>query len=241
MEKQWFETWFDTEEYHQLYKNRDEQEASAFINKLINFLQPDKNATFLDIACGKGRHAKQINDLGFKVVGYDLSKNSIYAAQKLQNEKLSFYTHDMRKLFWTNYFDYAFNLFTSFGYFDTELDEKNAMLSATKALKNNGTLVIDFLNKHKVIADLIPFEIKNINQIDYHISKTIQNNQVIKTIQYQKNGQSFEYTEKVKLLAIEEFENYLQFAGLKIQHVFGNYDLQEFTPTSSRLIIVAKK
>ena len=190
MEKQWFETWFDTEEYHQLYKNRDEQEASAFINKLINFLQPDKNATFLDIACGKGRHAKQINDLGFKVVGYDLSKNSIYAAQKLQNEKLSFYTHDMRKLFWTNYFDYAFNLFTSFGYFDTELDEKNAMLSATKALKNNGTLVIDFLNKHKVIADLIPFEIKNINQIDYHISKTIQNNQVIKTIQYQKRSYS---------------------------------------------------
>lgn len=241
MEKQWFETWFDTEEYHQLYKNRDDNEASIFIGNLITFLKPESNSTFLDIACGKGRHAKQINDQGYKVVGYDLSKNSINTALKLQNDKLNFYTHDMRKLFWTNYFDYAFNLFTSFGYFDTELDEKNAMISAAKALKNNGTLVIDFLNKHKVIKDLIPFEIKQINQIDYHITKKIENNQVIKTIRYSKNDKSFEYTEKVKLLAIEEFENYLHFAGLKIEHIFGNYDLMEFSKTSPRLIIIAKK
>ncbi len=241
MEKQWFETWFDTEEYHQLYKNRDDHEASIFIGKLIQFLSPAPNASFLDIACGKGRHAKQINDLGYKVVGYDLSSNSISAAQKLQNDKLSFYTHDMRKLFWTNYFDFALNLFTSFGYFDTDLDEKNAMLSAAKALKNNGTLVIDFLNKHKVIKDLIPFEIKNINQTDYHISKKIENNQVVKTIRYEKDGDTLEYTEKVKLLEISDFEKYLQFAGLKVEHVFGNYDLQEFTSESPRLIIVAKK
>ena len=79
MEKQWFETWFDTEEYHQLYKNRDDHEASIFIGKLIQFLSPAPNASFLDIACGKGRHAKPINDLGYKVVGYDLSSNSISA------------------------------------------------------------------------------------------------------------------------------------------------------------------
>lgn len=241
MEKKWFETWFDTEEYHQLYKNRDENEAAVFIKNLINFLNPNENATFLDIACGKGRHAKQINDLGYKVVGYDLSNNSIKSAQQLQNDTLSFYTHDMRKLFWTNYFDFAFNLFTSFGYFDSELDEKNAMLSATKALKNTGTLVIDFLNKNKVINDLIPFEIKKINEIDYHISKKIENNQVVKTIEYTKDNQKYQYTEKVKLLDENDFEKYLTLAGLKIEHVFGNYYLQPFTQQSPRLIIIAKK
>lgn len=56
----WFKDWFNSPYYHQLYFNRDESEAAAFINKLIAYLKPIPGSTMLDVACGKGRHALQL-------------------------------------------------------------------------------------------------------------------------------------------------------------------------------------
>ena len=77
----WFKNWFDSKYYHILYKNRDEQEAVFFLNKIINHIKLKKGKV-LDVACGKGRHAKYLNKIGFDVVGIDLSKNSIDLAKK---------------------------------------------------------------------------------------------------------------------------------------------------------------
>ena len=82
MTKEWFETWFDTRYYHTLYGHRDENEARQFIDALLSFLKPSEDARFLDVACGKGRHAKQINTSGFDLTGIDLSVNSIALANR---------------------------------------------------------------------------------------------------------------------------------------------------------------
>ena len=119
IEKDWFESWFDSPYYHLLYSNRDEREADLFIKNLINYINPSTKSKILDLACGKGRHSKVLADLGFDVTGIDLSENSIVSAKKMENESLHFYTHDMRFPFRANYFDYTFNFFTSFGYFNT--------------------------------------------------------------------------------------------------------------------------
>ncbi len=57
----------------------------------------------------------QLASLGYDTTGIDLSEESIEEALKMENDKLHFYQHDMRLPFWINYFDYAFNFFTSFG------------------------------------------------------------------------------------------------------------------------------
>lgn len=242
MAKEWFETWFDTAAYHQLYKNRDEIEASYFINNLVEYLQPIKSASFLDIACGKGRHAAQIHEKGFKVDGYDLSENSILKAKELEKDGLSFYRHDMRQFFRINYYDFALNLFTSFGYFQTERDEHLAMRSNLKNLKPEGTLVIDFLNREKVIANLVPHEVKSIDGVDFEISKHIENNQVVKKIQFSNNGSAQNYEEKVNLLGLSDFNKYVEKEGCKIKQVFGDYGLNPFDEkTSDRLIMIVAK
>ena len=82
MTGEWFESWFNSEYYHILYKNRDYAEAEKFISRLMDFLCPKPDAKFVDIACGKGRHAIFINKLGYDVVGYDLSEESILEANK---------------------------------------------------------------------------------------------------------------------------------------------------------------
>ena len=107
----WFKDWFNSPYYHQLYFNRDEQEAAKFIDKLVDHLQPAPNALMLDVACGKGRHAVHLAEKGFDVTGIDLSEDSIKEALLHQTEKLHFYRHDMRLPFYINYYDCAFNFF----------------------------------------------------------------------------------------------------------------------------------
>jgi len=116
--KEWFASWFDSPYYHKLYDHRDYSEAELFISNLITYLAPPKSSRALDLACGKGRHSAQLAKNGLKVTGVDLSQESIDHAISLNIDNTSFYTHDMRKPFRINYYNYIFNLFTSFGYFD---------------------------------------------------------------------------------------------------------------------------
>jgi 2-polyprenyl-3-methyl-5-hydroxy-6-metoxy-1,4-benzoquinol methylase len=113
----WFKEWFDTSFYHQLYSNRNETEASAFIDELVAELQPPSDSLILDLGCGAGRHAKQLASQGFQVTGLDLAQSSITAAKKIHTPGAQFYRHDMRLPFGVCRFHYVFNFFTSFGYF----------------------------------------------------------------------------------------------------------------------------
>ena len=63
--KNWFETWFSQCYYDILYQHRDEDEAAGFLDALMEKLQPPPNATILDAACGKGRHAIYLAEKGW--------------------------------------------------------------------------------------------------------------------------------------------------------------------------------
>jgi 2-polyprenyl-3-methyl-5-hydroxy-6-metoxy-1,4-benzoquinol methylase len=69
----WYSSWFDTPYYHILYKDRNYREAQLFMDNLTHYLNLPEKAKVLDLACGKGRHAIYLNQLGFDVVGADLS------------------------------------------------------------------------------------------------------------------------------------------------------------------------
>ena len=78
----WFASWFDTPYYHILYKERNYREAQIFMDNLTHYLNLPEKAKVLDLACGKGRHAIYLNQLGFEVIGADLSENSIKEASE---------------------------------------------------------------------------------------------------------------------------------------------------------------
>ena len=130
-DKDWFSDWFNTKYYHILYKNRNDDEAQIFMRNITSFLNLKKQTHILDLPCGKGRHAVYLNSLGYKVTGGDLSENSIEYAKQFENDSLLFRIKDMRQGFEYQY-DAIFNLFTSFGYFDT--DEEDILV--LKNMKN---------------------------------------------------------------------------------------------------------
>ncbi len=242
MEKEWFSSWFDTPYYHTLYKHRDDSEASVFIDNIAKLLKLNPNADCWDLCCGKGRHSIYLNKKGYHVVGTDLSVQSITEANKSANDTLEFYSHDMRHLFRTNYFDAVFNLFTSFGYFETRHDDVNVFNAVEKALKPKGIFVFDFLNSAYVKNMLIAEDEKTIDGITFHITKAIENNTVIKKIDFKDKGKYFHYEERVKLFDKEYFEGLATECNLTVLNVFGNYHLEDFDLNSSpRLILILQK
>ena len=238
----WFENWFDSPYYHILYKHRDLSEAELFIDNLINYLQPKSSSKFLDLGCGRGRHAVYLNKKGYNVTGTDLSPANIKFASQFENENLRFYVEDMREAFKTDQFDFVLNLFTSFGYFENEKDNYDTIKSVSQVLKSKGLFVLDFMNVEKVISNLVVHEIKTIDDIDFNITRTIEGNFIVKRIKFSLEGKDFNFQERVQALALNDFKKYLEASELKILHLFGNYNLEEFNlHTSSRLIIIAKK
>lgn len=241
--KEWFGEWFDSPYYHILYKNRDYDEARAFIDALNRYFDFQPEDHILDLACGKGRHSIYLNSKGLHVVGVDLSEQNVAAAQQHANERLEFAVHDMRQVFRPNTFDYVLNLFTSFGYFKTDAEHADAICSAAKSLKPGGTLLIDFLNPYVVVNNLRAQETKTIEGIEFRIRKHFsEEGCIVKEIFFHDQGRDFQFHERVKAIRRWDFERYFTMAGLTLETTFGDYHLNPYVAEESdRMIFVAKK
>ncbi len=239
---EWFATWFDTNYYHTLYNNRNETEANEFIDTLLNYLAPAANVSFCDLACGKGRHAKRINEQGYSTIGLDLAPNSIAQAQLMANATLQFYVHDMRQGFGANRFNYITNLFTSFGYFNSLRDNLKVLQHVHNALTVNGVFVIDFLNVTPVLAQLPITQqlVKDI--IQFNITKSHINNHIVKNIEVIDAGTTSHYQEQLQAITHTQLCELLHTANFTIEATFGNYALEPFNEQQSpRVILIARK
>jgi SAM-dependent methyltransferase len=236
----WFSTWFDSPYYHILYKNRNEEEAQVFMDNVTHYLNMPENGTILDLACGKGRHSIYLNKLGYQVTGVDLSENSIAVANESSNESLRFKTHDMREPMNETY-DAVFNLFTSFGYFDTYEDNIKTLKAIKDSINEYGFGVIDFFNADFIIENLVAEETKEIDGITFNIKRFVENKKIIKEIRFEDKGETYNFTEKVSAFTLSDFESMMEEADIFLLEIFGDYKLRKFYKTQSeRLIMIFK-
>lgn len=244
MQENWFKDWFNSPYYHILYKNRDENEAIKVIDQIISQLKPPKDSKIVDIACGKGRHAFHLATYPFDVTGIDLSESSIAEALTNEKENLHFYTHDMRLPFWINYFNYAFNFFTSFGYFKTNKENENAVRTISQSLTKGGFFIIDYINTGYVTNHIVHSEEKNIDGIKFSIIRWHDDHKFYKKIIIDDPAvsNSIVFVEEVQKFSVKDFEILFNMHGLHIKSVYGNYEFSRYDETTSpRMIIVAEK
>ncbi|GAA4237263.1 class I SAM-dependent methyltransferase [Postechiella marina] len=238
--KEWFTSWFDTPFYHILYKDRDDTEAHAFMDTLTNYLNLPDTGSVLDLACGKGRHARYLNKIGYKVTGVDLSENSIKFAKQFENHSLNFEVHDMC-LPYNAKFDAVFNLFTSFGYFDKDEDNLRTIKAIKSDLNDFGFGVIDFMNSEFVIDNLVPEEIKTVDGITFSLKRYVKNGYIIKDITFEANDTPYAFQERVRGFTLNDFELLFEQADVHLLDIFGDYKLNKFNPkTSERLVMIFK-
>jgi len=247
---QWYASWFDTPYYHILYRDRDYQEAGAFMRRLTKRLQLSKTSHIMDLACGRGRHSMYLNRLGYKVTGVDLSPSSIdFAKAQLKNNttsisnvenedsllpldssRINFEVHNMTVPH-DQQFDAVFNLFTSFGYFDDVADNVNTIKAIHANLKPGGYGVIDFMNAPYVVKNLIAFNEKTEDSITFKQS-----------IKFTDQERDYHFTERVSALELTDFISYFEKAQLELVDVYGDYHLNDYdVSTSERLIMIVRK
>lgn len=239
---QWWKEWFDTPYYHELYQHRDDTEAQQFIRALIKELRPGNDWQFLDLACGRGRHAVYLHQQGYRVHGIDISPANITYARRFADETLSFEVGDMRESMGEERYQCILNLFTSFGYFDRWEENQKACRAIAQALKPAGVFVLDFLNAASLSEELKKKDRVATAQRIFHIEKQIREGQIVKDIHFKTEKGEQHFREQVQLLKLIDFETLFAKAGLKIKSLYGDYDLNPYRgDESERLIILATK
>ncbi|MEC5393907.1 class I SAM-dependent DNA methyltransferase [Bergeyella sp. RCAD1439] len=239
----WFKEWFNTPYYHQLYRHRDYAEAEGFIRALVNALELPPQAQVIDLACGKGRHSVFLNGMGYRVLGLDLSEESIAHNRQWTSESLKFRVHDMRcPITEVAEVDAVFNLFTSFGFFDDPKDDFLVFDSVAGVLSAGGVFVLDFLNERHVRNTLVAESEVCVDGIVFRIHRKLEGNEVVKDIRFEDQGRSHHYFEKVKLHTLEEIHALAEKVGLVNEKIYGDYALNPFElEKSPRCINVFRK
>ena len=238
----WFINWFNSKYYHILYKSRNKNEASNFIQTIISTLSLKSNNSVLDLGCGNGRHSISLSN-HFKLVhGIDISSENISLASENKKENLKFFISDMRNFDTNTKYDYIFNLFTSFGYFKKNEDNIKVLKSCHYHLNKNGLLFIDFLNSEQIKRTINGLkETRNINGIRFNIHKEIIGDYVIKNIEIKDGEATYNFQEKVQLFKIQDFKKMFEISGFEIISSYGDYQMNPYDSNSSRLILCAKK
>ena len=243
-QKDWYQDWFDSDFYHKLYWSRDTAEAEAFIHRLLQHLQPAKDCRMLDVACGRGRHSITLAEGGYDVTGIDISTQSIAYAKQFESNRLHFFVHDMRRSFWINYFHFAFNFFTSFGYFRTKREHDDAMRTIAASLQPGGTVLFDYLNIHFTEDHLVHNEVKKIDNTTYEIHRWHDETHFYKRMIVTDPAldKPLETTEKVAKFNLGDFTEMMAYQNLQVTEVFGSYALEPYDVRKTpRMIVLAKK
>jgi SAM-dependent methyltransferase len=241
---EWFRLWFNSPYYDVLYHKRDQEEAIRLVDKLVNTLQIPDHSFILDAACGKGRHSIALAEKGYDVTGVDICPSAITEAKQYETDNLHFYLHDIRMPFYINYFNYAFNFFTSFGYFRTMREHNDAMRTLAQSLKMNGRLTIDYLNVHYTEENLKHTETIKHNEVVFNIERWCDEECFYKRIHIEDAAKHVNetFTEQVEKFSLGDFTDMLSYQGLMVENVFGDYELSSYhVKKSPRMLIIAKK
>ena len=237
-----FSKWVNSP-YYSLLHESNLVEKGKFINELLSRLKPPEETKILHTGCGTGTQSKAISASGFDVTGIDYSFEAINKAKNAENEKLRFFQHDIRLPFWINYFNYAFNLFTSFGYFNTFREHRNSIRTIAQSLLLNGSLVIDTFNSTYQENNVPNKQEKTVDDFHFCVTEWADTeNYYIKT-ELEEQGITKElHTEKLLKYSLGDFSEMLAYHGLQIQEVYGDYAFTNYNITRSpRLILIAEK
>lgn len=236
--RDWFREWFG-DEYLAIYPHRDEREAEAAVRLYLQSAPPPTGAV-LDLACGAGRHLRELLSAGLHGIGLDLSMTLLSRAREL-SPRAQLVRGDMRQLpFGEGSFSGLTSFFTSFGYFASRAEDEQVVVEMRRVLVPGGSFMLDFLNSTSVRMDLVEAESTRVEGFDVSVRRSIVDDTVVKQIHLQPDdggaGRSFE--ERVRLYEADELENLLSDAGLAPRALFGDYGGSPFSSDAERLIFV---
>jgi len=235
----WYKEWFG-EEYLELYAHRGPEEAERHADFFESLVGDEGAGRILDLACGAGRHTESLRRRGHDVLGTDLSLTLL--RQSVAPRRVA---ADMRSLpFAPGSFDWLLNLFTSFGYFETERQNFRVLEEIGRVLVPGGRFLIDLMNLEATLAHLEPYEERKDGDRRVEIRRwwdeaTGRINKRIRLFWPGREPRTF--LESVRAYRPDEVTIGLRWAGLEVTDTFGDFSGDAYTRDSERLILVGRK
>jgi SAM-dependent methyltransferase len=206
-------------------------------------------ADVLDLCCGAGRHAVGLAALGHRVTGLDWSRELLADGAEeaaRRGVSLDLVRGDMRRLRYRRRFDAVLNLFTSFGYFETEREDIAVLQGVRRALRPGGVFIIDVLNKEWLMRHFTPrFTQENpegdivraYNSLIFDpLTSRLDNRRTV----VQRDGRKRETFLRFKVYTLHDLARLVETAGMKVQKAYGGFDGRPYGLDTFRTILVAR-
>lgn len=216
------------------------------VDHIIELLGVNPPASILDLCCGPGRHALELARRHYTVTGVD--RTAIYlkrAEEQAEKEGISieFIQEDMRTFCRPESFDGAIMMFTSFGYFEKEDENRQVLLNVYKSLKDKGRFLMDVKGKEIVARTFSERDWREKDGI-FHLEERrivenwtkTDNRWIIIDGNTRKEVQFL-----LRIYSACELRTLLQECGFSFIRIFGNMEGAPYDHTARRLIVVAQK
>jgi SAM-dependent methyltransferase len=230
---------------HMFTEERAEKE-SAFVARTLG-LKP--GASVLDLCCGQGRHSVQLAKRGFKITGLDLNADYLDLANKAAEAakvKIETVAGDMREIPFENKFDAIVNMYSSFGYLESEAEDLKVLESAVKALKGGGQLLLDMLNREWAIDNYIQNDWHTgadgtlyVERRDLDLATSRMHVHFIVVDPKGRRRESIGHI--IRLYTLTEMTRLLERVGMRVTAVLGGFEGEDYGISTRRMIIVAQK
>jgi SAM-dependent methyltransferase len=230
---------------HIFTAERAAQEVS-FAERVLE-LKP--GARVLDLCSGQGRHSVPLAQRSYRVTALDLNPDYLALAQRAaaaRGVKLETVTADMRRIPFNASFDAIINMYSSFGYLESEADDVQVLESAAIALKREGSFFLDMLNREWAVANYIqndwhtgPDGTLYVERRDLDLATSRMH--VHFTIVDPNGSRRESIGHKIRLYSLTEISRMLSHAGFDEITAHGGFDGEIYSIDTRRMIVSARR
>jgi SAM-dependent methyltransferase len=248
-QKAWYVNFFG-EDYLNIYRHtltaeRTEKEVAFAERKLAL----EAGARVLDLCCGPGRHSVLLAKRGYKVTGLDLSQQYLDLAQRAATDsEVAFDTvsADMREIPFNDYFDAAINMYSSFGYLESETEDLRVLESISRSLKPRGRLLLDMLNREWAVTNYIQNDWHAGDDgtlyVEHRALDLASSRMRVRFVIVGPNGERHDSIgHDIRLYTLTEMTRLLARVGLGGVEACGGFEDEPYGIESRRMVLCARK
>lgn len=217
---------------------------------ILSVLKPAPGSRVLDLCCGYGRHVNYLGKSGnLEITGIDLSDDYLETARKdVPSPNVKFIKGDMREIPFNDHFDAIYNMFTSFGFFESDEENEKVIMQVNKALKSKGLFLLDYENKFFFVFNDVFKKGKHWQKLDgnrYFLFENtynvIREREIFKASLIENGQVKMSSGYDIRLYSYPEISAMLTRNGFEILQCWGDYRGNEYSAESKRLIILSRK